>query len=213
MKKLIPILAVILTSVFLTACEDEPKTPAEVTQAFWLALENKDIGQLKDFISEKSLQEDFNAENIVSVSNARLGRIIIDGKEAEVETTVTVESDRQDDIELETQLVQENEKWKVDYQATVDEIKSPGKLSRVIRDLRVLGKQFSDDLSDELESSLNELDQAMPEIESEIKELSEQIKEQVPELKQRFEGLAEELQQALEESLSDDDESEEPKSI
>ncbi len=205
MKKIISILTILIASIFLTACEDEPKTPSEVTQAFWMALETKNMGQLKHFISEQSLREEYTAEDIVSVSKARFGKILIDGRIAEVETTVTVESDQPEEVSLNTQLVKENEKWKVDYQATIDEINSTGKLSQVIRELRVLGEQFSKDLSKEFESSMNELDKTMPEIENNIKHLGEQIKEHVPELRQQFEDLAEQLEQALEESLSSDE--------
>ena len=41
MKNNLRWITLILASVFLTACEDEPKSPLEVSQAFWYAVENK----------------------------------------------------------------------------------------------------------------------------------------------------------------------------
>ncbi len=204
MKKLLPLLTILLASIFLTACEDEPKTPFEVTQAFWYAVENKNIDQIKQLISEKSLRDEYLADNIVSVSETSFGKIVIDGDIAEVETTVVVESDNPTTVPLDTLLVKENEKWKVDYHTTVDAIGSGGQLAQVIRELRVFGEKFSRDFSKEFESSMDELDKAMPEIEKEISNLSEQIKEHVPELKKQFEELAKQLQEALEESLSEE---------
>ena len=203
-KRILFLLPIILASLLLTACEDEPKTPSEVTQAFWYAVENKNIDQIKQLISEKSLRDEYLAENIVSVSKPSFGKIVIDGDIAEVETKVVVESDNPTTVSLDTLLVKENEKWKVDYHATVDEIGSEGQLAQVIRELRTFGEKFSKDFSKEFESSMDELDKAMPEIEKEISNLSEQIKEHVPELKKQFEDLAKQLQEALEESLSEE---------
>ena len=204
MKNLLPLLTILLASIFLTACEDEPKTPFEVTQAFWYAVENKNIDQIKQLISEKSLRDEYLADNIISVSETSFGKIVIDGDIAEVETTVVVESDNPTTVPIDTLLVKENEKWKVDYHATVDAIGSGGQLAQVIRELRVFGEKFSRDFSKEFESSMDELDKAMPEIEKEISNLSDQIKEHVPELKKQFEELAKQLQEALEESLSEE---------
>ena len=206
MKKILLWMPIILASVFLTACEDEPTSPFEVTQAFWHAVESKNIDQIKQLISEKSLRDEYLAENIVSVSKPSFGKIVIDGNIAEVETEVVVESDNPTTVSLDTLLLKENEKWKVDYHATVDEIGSEGELAKVIRELRGFGEKFSKEFSKEFESSMDELDKAMPEIEKEISNLSEQIKEHVPELKKQFEDLAKELQQALEESLAEEQE-------
>jgi len=200
MKKLLPLLTILLTTIFLTACEDEPKSPFEVTQAFWYAVENKNIDQIKQLISEKSLGDEYLAENIVSISKPGFGKIVIDGDIAEIETTVFVESDNPTEVSLDTLLVKENEKWKVDYHETVSKIHEGGKLNEILSEL----KNFSEKFSLEFESSLEELDKAMPEIEKEISNMGEQLKEHVPEIKKQFEELAEQLQQAIEESFSDE---------
>ena len=203
-KKIRPLLTILLASVFLTACEDEPKSPFEVTQAFWQAMENKNVDQVKKLISEKSLRDESLADNIVSISQPSFGKIVIDGNEAEVETKVVIESDNPTTVPLDTLLVKENEKWKVDYHATVDAIGSGRELAQMIQELRTFGEKFSKDLSREFESSMDELDKTMPEIEKEIKNLGEQIKEHVPELKKQFEDLAKQLQDALEDSMSEE---------
>ena len=206
MKKTFPrITLILLVSLFLTACEDEPKSPFEVTQAFWYAVENKNIDLIKKLVSEKSLGDEYLGDeylpdNIVSVSEVSFGKIMIDGDIAEVETTLVVESDNPTTIPIDTLLVKENEKWKVDYHSTVGAIGSGGQLSQIIKDMKVFGEKFSM----EFENSLNELDKAMPEIEKEISNMGEQIKEHVPEIKRQFEELAKKLQQALEESLAEE---------
>ncbi len=200
MKKLLPLLTILLISIFLTACEDEPKSPFEITQAFWNAVENKNIKQIKQLITKQSLGDEYLAENIVSVSKPSFGKIVIDGDIAEIETTVVVESDKPSNVSLDTLLVKENEKWKVNYHATISAINEEGTLSQVLKELKNFGEKFSL----EFENSLKELDKAMPEIEKEISNMGEQIKEHVPEIKRQFEELAEELQQALKESLSEE---------
>ena len=200
MKKLFPLISFFILGLFLTACNNEPKSPFEVTQAFWHAVETKNVDQIKKLISKKSLHDEILTENVVSISKPDFGKITIDGNNAEVETTVVVESDHPSTVSLDTFLVKENETWKVDYHATVDTLSSQGQLAQAIRDLRTFGEKFSKDFSREFESSMDELDKAMPDVEKQIKNLGDQIKEQVPELKKQFEDLAKQLQQALKES-------------
>ncbi len=204
MKKLFPLLSLLLLSIFLTACQDEPKSPFEVTQAFWHAMETKNVDQIKKLISEKSLHDKIIPENLVSISKPGFGKILIDGDTAEIETTVVIESDNPTEVPLETLLVKENEKWKVDYHATINAVSSEGQLAKAIRELKTFGEKFSREFSKEFESSMDELDKAMPEIEKEIQNLGDQIKERVPELQKQFEDLAKQLQQALEESQAEE---------
>lgn len=197
MKKIIPIVALFMTTIFLSACEDEPRSPLEVTQAFWSAVETKDIRKIKKFITEKSLRDEYKTENIITVSNITFGKIIIDGKKAEVETNVTIESDNPVAVPIDTLLVNENDKWKVDYHATINSISQAGQLSQIFEELKGFGEQ----LTKGFENSMKELDKAMPEIERDISEFGDQIKKRVPELKKQFEDITRELERAWKESL------------
>ncbi|MFK8068425.1 MAG: lipoprotein [Gammaproteobacteria bacterium] len=200
MKNIIPAIVVLFSVLLLTGCEDEPKTPMQVTQAFWTAVETKNIDQLKNYISEKSLRDEYKTENIIDVSNISFGKIVIDGKLAEVETNVVVESDKPVTVPIDTLLVQENELWKVDYHATIDSIKNTGQLSQIFQEL----KGFSDQLSKEFENSMEELDKAMPEIEKGISDFGEEMKERIPEIQKQFEDITRQLERAWEESLQED---------
>ncbi len=200
MKKIILTIVLFFSIFLLSACEDEPKTPMEVTQAFWSAIETKNIDQLKNYISEKSLRDEHQAENIISVSNISFGKIVIDGKLAEVETNVVVESDKPFTVAIDTLLVQENQQWKVDYHATVDSIRNTGQLNQIFQEL----KGFSEQLSKQFENSMEELDRAMPEIEKGISDFGKEMKERIPEIQKQFENITRELERAWEESLQKD---------
>ncbi len=201
MKPLLTLTAFFIFAVSLTACNNKPESPFEVTQSFWHAVENKNIRQIKKLISVKSLQDNMPGEHIVAVSKITLGKIIIDGNRARVETTLVIESDEPTTVHMDTLLVKEDDQWKVDYQDTMEALQEEGQLSQVIREL----KNFGEKLSTEFDKSMQELDHAMPEIEKGINDLGDKIKKEVPKIKKQIEEMAEELQRALEKSLKEDE--------
>ena len=89
-------------------------------------------------VSEKSLRDDTMSEDILSVSEVSYGKIIIDGDHSEIETSLTIDSDNPETVSIDTLLVRENEKWKVDYHQTMDAIGTGEQLSQILRELKKL---------------------------------------------------------------------------
>ena len=202
-----------MTGLFLTlvlsACQEQPATPMDVSQAFWEAVKQKDVNAIRQLSITNSIPADLKSEDVVSITNASFGKIVIDGTHAEVETRVTVASDHPASLPLDTVLIQENEQWKVDYQASMSAIYDGSQVSEIIRELKVFGENFSK----EFDQSMHELDKAMPEIEKEVNRMGEALKEHLPAIKKQFEDLARELQRSLEEALPPETEDDQKKSI
>lgn len=188
-----------LFALLLSGCSSQPATPLSVSEAFWQAVQKKDLNAIEALSLPNSLPEKLEESNVVSISGASFGKIIIDGAQAEVETRITIESDEPLALPIRTLLVQEEDGWKVDYRATVSAVSMQNPLNDLLRELKVFGEEFGR----QFDQSMDQLDEAMPEIQREIGRMGETFKERVPELKQQFEGLAEELQKAIEEAFDD----------
>lgn len=189
----------LMLTVLLGACSEPVKTPLETADAFWKAVVKKDVSEIESLSLPNSLPEDLDEANIVAISNASFGKILIDGTKAEVETRITIASDEPVALPINTLMTEDEDGWKVDYRATVSAVNMQSPINDLLKELKVFGKEFSR----QFDHSMDELDQAMPELQREIGRMGETFKERVPELKQQFESLAEELQKAIEDAFSD----------
>jgi len=161
-----PILLVGLFSLLLmlSGCQT-PKTPEQVTAAFWTALIQGNVEIAKKLATQKS-------QNLVTEQetkkNATLstGKIVIDGQTATVETLIT-ENNRINSFN--TALVKESDLWKVDYQQTLINI-SAIPFNDVFKSLEGLGETFK-----------KQLEQQMPLFEKQIESFGEELKQQLDE--------------------------------
>lgn len=171
--------------------------PQEVADRFWRAVVTGHPGKIRRYVLRQQRDTLANDAEILPVSTFTLGRIVIDGERATIDTRIILESDSPVPLTIPTQLVQEQQQWRVDYDATVNAISSQSELARVIGKIGALG----DSLQQGIEQSVDEMKQALPVIEQELARLEGRIKQAMPELREKLETFAKRLEESLEESL------------
>lgn len=184
---------VILGLMWAAACQ-EKMTPTEVAQAFWSAVQARDVDAVRALVANGAAQG-VEPDRILPISGFSLGRTVIDGNRATVDTQVRLAGDHPIDVSIETRLLNEHGVWKVDYAATVASVSDGGQLAGVLAEIRRLGRQFSG----EMDRSLDELQRSLPQIEREIRALEEAFRSQIPELHRQLEEFAREMDKALKE--------------
>jgi len=102
-------------------------------------------------------------------------------------------------LTIETRMVLEDEQWRVDYQATVNEISTRSELAAVIGKIGAIG----DTLKQGIEQSVEEMTRALPSIEQELSKLESQIKQAMPELREKLEQFSRHMEEALKVPPSD----------
>lgn len=182
----------LLAMVVLAAGCQSPASPAQVAQQFWAAAVAGDRAQLQALIAPGTGPQSDSAE-LLPIRQAVIGEVTISGETARVETTVTVEADPPFDVPLQTVLVRRQQRWLVDYSATVAAIERHGELGQVLDELAGAGEA----LADQLDRSLNELQRSMPRVRQQLRELEHRFRARLPALRERLEALARELERAL----------------
>lgn len=183
---------VLLLTALVASC-GKPATPVDVASEFWAAVETGDARMVKRRITAAEAASLESLDDVLPVSDAELGRIVIDGREATIDTTVTVKGDKPLDFPLKTYLVLEDEDWKVDYGRTTEAVANAGKLAAVIDKVH----EFGSTLQQGIERSVQELEHTLPQIEQELSRIEDQIKQHVPELRKRLEQFTQELEEAM----------------
>ncbi|MGH8120990.1 MAG: hypothetical protein ACRESK_10295, partial [Gammaproteobacteria bacterium] len=171
-------------------------SPMEVSEGFWKGVKERDNAAVARYVTSASLEtlkQQDPAGKILPIKQFTLGRTVIEGDHAWIDTTVEVAEDRPFHMSVQTILQQENRQWKVDYNATVASISRDSDLGRVLGDIGTLSKQFTDKLN----QSLDEAQKALPQIEREIGNIEEDLRQKLPELRQRMEELMRQLEEAL----------------
>lgn len=168
-------------------------TPIQVSEKFWTAIQNNDAGAARLFIAEGTAKTDDITGNVLPVNGFSLGRTVIDGDNAWVDTDVEIAADEPFKLSLKTVLLRRDDRWKVDYDSTVASISSDSSVARVIGKL----SEFSGEFSRELDRSLDEMQRALPQIKKEIESIEENMKESLPELERRLEEFIRKLEEAL----------------
>jgi hypothetical protein len=177
----------------LAACTP-PLTPTQVTDRFWRAVVSEHPAKLERYVLPRDhalLNED---TTLLPVASYALGRVLIDGDQATVATTITLAGDTPVTLELDTALVREQETWLVDYRRTADALSAQSDLAQVIGQIGALGQT----LRQGVEQSVDEMRKALPMIERELSRIEDKLRQEVPALRERFERFARELEEALE---------------
>ena len=178
-----------------SGCAANP-SPLEVSDGFWKGVKDKDTAAVSRYVttgSLESLKRQDPARNILPIKQVTLGRTVIDGERAWIDTTVEVADDKPFHLSVQTVLQQENRQWKVDYNATVASITNDSDVGRVLGDISALSKHFTDKLN----QSLDQAQKALPEIEREIGKIEGNLRQKLPELRQHMEELMRQLDEAL----------------
>jgi methyl-accepting chemotaxis protein len=191
-----------LICLFITGC-DEGLYPIEVSEGFWRAVKDKDINAIEKYSTKDSLTGDELRENILPLDEIILGKTVIDGDGAWVDTTVTISGDKPYTLPIKTVLIRKNKQWKVDYQATMKWVSKGSSVYSVISGI----KNMMGELAAGLNQSMEDVQKAIPEIKEEIKRIEESLLEHVPELKKQIEEFVEDLEEAIKELGKESEES------
>jgi len=171
-------------------------SPMEVSDGFWKGVKEKDTATVSRYVTSESLEslkQQDPAKNILPIKQVTLGRTVIEGERAWIDTTVEVAGEEPLHMSVRTVLQQEDQQWKVDYNATVASISNDSDLGRALDDISKLSKQFTDKLN----QSLDQAQKALPEIEREIGKIESELRQKLPELRQHMEELMRQLEEAL----------------
>ena len=140
---------VLLGLILLLSFCFEPRTPREVTLAFWMAVLNDDVEDAVKYstLSDEKLYDSFSRD--WDGYQPTWGRIIIDGNAASIVSDFVKSFDSsQGKRKFITYLVKRNDEWKVDYERTRISVHG-GVLANLFDEVNQLG----DDLAKQLNSS------------------------------------------------------------
>lgn len=190
--------------LFLSSCFG-PETPQEVSKAFWEAVINNDVGDvvkystLTDAKSYDAFSKDWQGYQ------PTWGRVTIDKDAANVVSEFTKSSDADHGHrKFITYLVKRNGEWLVDYKRT--NIAAHGGVLGSLFDK--LG-QFSDDLSNQLNSSADDfkkqMDQMSRELEEKAKSFGDEAAKSIDKYAEKLRNSIQELEDSINRALKDDD--------
>lgn len=210
MTKLLTRLFVLMCPVMLLSACVEENTPQNVAQAFWKSVISDDAKGVVEHstLADPTAYEGFDRD--WSEYSAAWGRIVIDGNEASVVTTLSGPAGNPP-LKVVTHLVRRGGDWKVDYDRIGTQLDG-GPLTKLLGQMEGIGNAIasrlraaSSDFAVEMERTAEQLE-ALSDSPSE--QASVAIEQYGEDLRKRFEELAESVRNALrthEKGLSDTD--------
>lgn len=175
----------------LLGCEPEVP-PQTVAEQFWRAAIAADRAAMAREARAADRDDVQNDAALLPVEHFTLGKVIIDGARASIDTELTLGGDTPMNLAVVTVLAKESDRWRVDYPATVSKLRNDGGLAHLLGRLRGLGRE----LGDGLDRSMGDLQRAIPELESEIERLERDLRGKLPALRRQLEDLTRGLERA-----------------
>ncbi len=191
----------LIVLVLLGGC-NQRHSPIEVSQAFWKAVRAGNAGAVKVLVTKASRASVETGAKALEIDQVELGRTVIDGDVASVDTRVVIASDHPVRVPLQTRLRREHGVWRVDYDATMASLRPGSSLAQALGTLGELGRAFSD----KLQQSMDELQQRMPEIKRRMEEAQGEIRRTLPEVRRQLQEMLEQLRKGLEQARPADPE-------
>ena len=177
--------------LFNSACS-QPKSPVDVAADFWKSIQARDLNLLYKNVATDSVKK-YKLEDMPAIGKVYLGEAVVDANKAWVETNVEIVDTTNLEIPVKTFLVRNKEKWKVNYDETVQSVSMNSEIARLFSNMEQIGDRFMEQFND----VIDEYQKTIPEIQRELKKLEENIKLQVPEIKDRLEEFAREIDKAI----------------
>lgn len=182
------ILAFILITPF--ACSAKI-TPQEVTQSFWLAIEQNDSQDIKTLISSPA---DFDGTMPFQVSDIQTKKVVIENQLATVETELVVLDEKPFRTTIQTHLIQIQNNWKVDYQKTISSVTQISATEKALDNIKELGKIFSNSV----DQSIQDLKEQWPAFKQQLEELEADAEATIPELRKKLDDIKKKIKQQIE---------------
>jgi len=182
-------LLILALSLSVSACFG-PKTPQQVTQAFWEAVLDKDVNDAVELSTLSDTQHYDAFARDWSGYHAVWGRVVIDENRASVvsELMAPANSGRADRKFI-TYLIKQDGKWRVDYDQTRLAVNG-GVLGNLLGQLGQLG----DELGKQLNSSADRFRQEMDRMSRKLEQLADAFNQQAAKAMNEY---AEQLQKNL----------------
>lgn len=198
MKMLHPRFIGLFFSVLLLSACMGPKTPQEVTQAFWDAVINNRAEDVVEYstLTDARYYDGFSKD--WTGFQPSWGKVVIEGNEASIASKFkSPVGSNMDDRQFTTYLVRENETWKVDYEKTAEGLRG-GVFSNLFGAL----SQMGNDLSKQLKSSADDFNAEMERMSKKMEEMSNEYRQQATESIERYSDDLQKQIQELEESIN-----------
>lgn len=200
MKPNLPISFLLLLSLcgFLLSCQSAT-SPEDVSKKFWQAVQQQDIEQIKKYSLEDSYSQMTDFGLLAGVEDFSLGKIIIDGDNADIETKVTINTDtKQNVLSISTHLLKQEDNWLVDYESTIAPIMTNKDMAELMGGI----EELTDEFTKEVEGSVEEFkNKAVPEIKSKLEQAEQELKEQLPEIKKKIDEFLKDLEKSIQETM------------
>jgi hypothetical protein len=178
-------IACLMAAFVITGCAST-STPQDIAERFWRAVIAQDPSQVRRYVrpADEDLLKD--GLGLMAVTDFTLGRVVIDGDLATIDTHVTVRGERALELDLVTRLARENGQWRVDFAATAHAVSRHSELARLIDRIAQLGTQMRQGI----DRSRSEIERVLPQLNAELSRLEQRIRQRVPALRQRLEEFA-----------------------
>lgn len=178
----------------LSAC-GAPKTPQEVTAVFWQSLVDKNDQQAEKLSLNNTLAP--SMRDFV-ITDFKVERIRIKDDHAKIDTLIWIdESGHTKEVQLITHLTQQDQRWLVDTERTLDS-RLPGALHQLFKSLEGVKDGFIESLN----KSTQDMEKQLPELEENVKSLGKSLAD---ELDKVLDDILPKIQSAVEDSLNEMD--------
>jgi hypothetical protein len=186
------LLASLVFLITISGCA-RPLPPQDVADRFWRAVMTQHPAKIRRYVRAQDQQTLKDDPEIMPVESFELSRVVIDGDAATIETRITLGADKPVALKIDTLLVRENERWRVDYSGTIQNISLESNLAQVIEQIEA----FGDTVKKGIDKSVTEMKKVLPDIERELSRIEREIKQRVPELRERLEEFSRQLEESL----------------
>lgn len=170
-----------------------PLPPQDVADRFWHAVMTQHPAKIRRYVRAQDQDTLTDDPAIMPVESFELGRVVIDGDATSIETRITLGADKPVALRIKTLLVRENERWRVDYSGTIQNISLQSNLAQIIDQIEAFGGA----LKNGIDKSVEEMKEVLPDIERELLRIEEEIKQRVPELRERLKEFTRQLEDSL----------------
>ncbi len=203
MKNKIRIIGLMCSLLLLSACGG-PKTPQEVTQAFWTAVSHGDADGIVGYSTLSDIEgyDRFSRDDWADIELS-WGKVVIDTADAEIVTRLSNPEAPGDNLAFSTHLVRQGEQWRVDYARTADELRARAALDGLVNSVGALGGEISsqfDHASRELDANIKSMAEQVRTFSRSLQEdASERVEHYGAELERHMGELADSIERALKE--------------
>lgn len=163
----------------LTGCETA-KSPDQVTRAFWTAVIDNDLEKAEGYATADSRSlVTSSTRDYSQIASLETGKVIIDGNAASVETVLKPQDESVAARAFLTELVVENEHWRVDFRRTQNNM--TGMLfDGFFRGLQNLGEKLQKQFEKQMPLLEKEIESFGEELEKQMEEFGRQLEKKLP---------------------------------